>query len=110
VQAVEERSVRQVQKFLADDFRTARHSNSQQLRSFMLLHFRQNKVIKVFTSNIQIVLQKEKADMVFNVLVTGSSNWLPERGRRFEVKSRWIKQDGDWKISRVNWQELTDFH
>jgi hypothetical protein len=105
VEAVEDRSVRQVQKYLTDDFKTARYANTQQVKAFMLLHFRQNKVINVFTSDIQTSIQEEKADVIFNVLVTGSSNWLPERGRRFEVKSRWLKQDDDWKISRINWQE-----
>ena len=50
VDAVEDRSVRQVQKYLTDDFKTARHSNTQQLKTFMLLHFRQNQVINVFTN------------------------------------------------------------
>ena len=107
VEAVEDRSVRQVQKYLTDDFKTTRYANTQQVKAFMLLHFRQNKVINVFTSDIQTSIQEEKADVIFNALVTGSSNWLPERGRRFEVKSRWLKQDDDWKISRINWQEKT---
>jgi hypothetical protein len=110
VTAVEDRSVRQVQKYLTDDFKTARHSNTQQLKTFMLLHFRQNQVINVFTNEVQVNLQQGKADITFNALVTGSSNWLPERGRRFAIQSRWLKRDGDWKISRVNWKEITGFN
>lgn len=105
VDAIEARSVRQVQYYLTDDFKAARHGNTQQLKAFMLLHFRQNQVIHVFTSNLQMTVQNGTADMTFTALVTGSSNWLPERGRRFAVESRWLKLDGDWKISRVNWQE-----
>ena len=110
VTAVEDRSVRRVQKYLTDDFKTARHSNTQQLKAFMLLHFRQNQVINVFTNEVQVNLLQEKADITFNALVTGSSNWLPERGRRFAVQSRWLKQEGNWKISRVNWEEVTGFN
>ena len=105
VNAVQERSVLQVQKYFTNDFKTTKHPNTQQVKTFMLLHFRQNKVINVFTSDVQVLLQNEKADVTFTALVTGSSNWLPERGRRFAVETRWLKQDDDWKISRVNWQE-----
>ena len=105
VNAVEEGSVFKAQQYLSEDFKSSRIANRQQARAFLLLHFRQNQVINIFTSDIQVMLQDGKADMTFNALVTGSSNWLPERGRKFAVESRWLKQDGDWKISRVNWQK-----
>ena len=110
VNAIEERSVLQAQKHIADNFKSTRIVNRQQARAFMLVHFRQNQVINIFTSDIEVNLQQDKADMTFNALVTGSSNWLPERGRRFAVQSRWLKRDGDWKISRVNWEEITGFN
>lgn len=107
IEGVEEKSFFQVKKYISDDFKTSRFRNRQQLKAYMLIYFRQNKVIKVFPSNIQITLQQDKADMTFNALVTGSSDWLPERGRSVEVKSRWLKQSGDWKISRASWQDRT---
>lgn len=110
VGAVEARSVTGVQKYFSNDFKTTRHADTQQVKTFMLLQFRQNRVINVFTSDVEINLQQDKADVSFNALVTGSSNWLPERGRRFLIESRWIKRDGDWKISRVNWKEQTGFN
>lgn len=110
VEGIEEKSFFQVKKYISNDFKSTRFRNVQQVKAYMLAYNRQHKVIKVFTSNINITLQQDTADMTFNALVTGSSNWLPERGRHLEVKSRWLKQDGDWKISRVNWQEQTIFN
>ena len=108
--AVEERSVLGMQKYISTGFKSAHIVNRQQARAFMLIHFRQNKVINIFTSEVQVNLRQDKADMIFNALVTGSSNWLPERGRRFTVNSRWVKEDNDWKMSRVNWQEQKFFN
>lgn len=110
IKGVEDKSFFQVKNYISDDFKTKRFRDIQQVKAFMLVYFRQNKVIKIFTSNVKISLLHDKADMTFNALVTGSSNWIPERGRSFEVKSRWLKQGDDWKISRVNWQEQTAFH
>lgn len=110
IEGVEEQSFFQVKKYISEDFKSNRFRNIQQLKAYMLVYYQQNKVIKIFHSNVQIILQKDKADVTFNTLVTGSSNWVPERGRLFKVQSRWLKQDGDWKISRVNWQEVTGFN
>jgi len=102
--AVEERSAGKVNHYLTTDFNTSKHTGVQNIQSFMLLHFRSNSVIHIFTSNIQLAIENGQGQISFNALVTGSRHWLPERGRRFFVKTRWKKGAGDWKLDRLDWE------
>lgn len=103
--AVEERSVGKVNHYLTTGFKTTSHTGVQNIQSFMLLHFRSNSVIHIFTSDLQLAIENGQGQISFNALVTGSSHWLPERGRRFFVKTRWKKDAGDWKLDRLGWEE-----
>ena len=105
VSAVENRSVRKVNQHLTADFKTASHSEIKNIQSFMQLHFRSNTVILIFTSDHQLAIEKEQGQISFNALVTGSSHWLPERGRHFFVKTAWKKSGGDWKLNRLDWEK-----
>jgi hypothetical protein len=55
---------------------------------------------------MDINLMSDIADVQLEALLLGSSQWLPERGRRYRVQMRWHKQDGDWLLSRLDWQAL----
>ena len=91
---------------LADDFRTREGHLSQDINRMLFVQFRQNKHIQVFLYEMDINLMSDIADVQLEALLLGSSQWLPERGRRYRVKMRWHKQDGDWLLSRLDWQAL----
>lgn len=52
----------------------------------------------------------DQATANFNLLVTGGGGLLPESGRVFEVDTAWFKDDGDWLLTRADWEpvELPD--
>ncbi|MCF6194297.1 MAG: hypothetical protein L3J46_08195, partial [Kangiellaceae bacterium] len=53
----------------------------------------------------EVRLNEKNADVIFKVLLLGSSDWLPERGQIYNVTSRWKKEKGAWVISRLRWQK-----
>lgn len=106
VGAVEQRSVRKVNQHLTTGFKTTRNTRVENIQSFMQLHFRSNAVIHIFTSDRQLLIENGQGQISFNALVTGSSHWLPERGRRFYVKTGWLNKTGDWKLDKLDWEAL----
>lgn len=106
VSAVEDRSVRKVNALLTTGFKTSRHTRVENIQSFMQLHFRSNAVINIFTSDRLLSIENGRGQVSFNALVTGSSHWIPERGKRFYVKTSWLSDSGDWKLDRLDWEPL----
>ncbi|MGD8484482.1 MAG: hypothetical protein PVJ63_05560 [Thioalkalispiraceae bacterium] len=105
VEAVEQRSVRQVNRYLAPDFKTSQQSGVGNIQGFMRLQFRSNRVIHIFVSEQQLSVDRQQGQISFHALVTGSGNWIPERGQRFYVKTRWQLNNGDWQLSRLGWEK-----
>lgn len=105
ISAVEAHSASKVNQYLSPDFKTTKHTGINDIQGLMLLHFRSNSVIRIFTSDLRVNIENGRGQISFNALVTGSSHWLPERGQRFLVKTRWNKVAGDWKLDRLDWEK-----
>lgn len=95
-----------VMQGLDDDFRTREGLSPHDINRMLFVQFRQNKQIQVFLFDMDINVMSNMADVQLEALLLGSSQWLPERGRRYRVQMRWSKQDAEWLLSRLDWQPI----
>ena len=104
--AIEQHEQDAILQRLDADFRTRDGLLAQDIRQMLFVQFRQNKQIQVFLYDLEVNVMSSIADAQLEALLLGSSQWLPERGRRYRVEMRWNKQDGEWLLSRLDWQPL----
>jgi hypothetical protein len=103
-EGVEQNSMGRVLERLADDFRGNDGLGRREVRSLMFYYFRRYPSITVLTSNRDIRVQGERADVTLDALLLGGKGLLPERGRRYALSMRWHKQGDEWLLARINWQ------
>ena len=106
--AIEQRDRRAVKSFFSDDFLAAIQQKQENLDLLMRYHFRINQRVEVIRYDETITLQAKAADVTGEVVLLGTSNFLPERGRRFSYESRWVQQGDKWKLQRLRSQSVTD--
>ena len=94
-----------VRDYLSDDFVTTKSLNKSQFLFFINHHFKRNKNISIVMLDKNIIKNKTFFDVTFRVLLLGSNNMLPERGRVYQVASRWKKESGSWVISKLRWEK-----
>ncbi len=105
-EAIEQHDRQTIMQQLAVDFRTTQGLLPQDINRMLFIQFRQNKQIQVFLYDISIRLLPVTADVELQALLLGSSQWLPERGRRYRVQMRWQKQEEEWRLARLDWQPI----
>ncbi|MDH5649721.1 MAG: hypothetical protein OEY67_08690 [Gammaproteobacteria bacterium] len=103
-QGIENRDAGQVLELLSPLFQDHAGRDIKAVRGLMFVHFSRNERINVVTTNKAIQVHNDSARMQFDVLLLGSSNILPERGRRYKVDTEWIKENGNWLLHRMDWQ------
>ena len=104
--AIEQHERDTIMQRLDEDFRTREGLLPQDINRMLFVQFRQNKQIQVFLYDIEVNLMSSIADVQFEALLLGSSQWLPERGRRYQVQMRWSKRDDEWLLLRLDWQPV----
>ena len=104
--AIEQHDRDTIMQRLDEEFRTREGLLPQDINRMLFIHFRQNKHIQVFLYNLDINVMSNTADVQLEALLLGSSQWLPERGRRYRVLTRWIKRDNEWWLLRLDWQPM----
>jgi hypothetical protein len=107
VEATAQHDRQTIMQQLAVDFRTTQGMLPQDINRMLFIQFRQNKQIQVFLYDIDVKLMPVTADVELEALLLGSSQWLPERDRRYQVQMRWQKQEDEWRLSRLDWQPTT---
>ena len=105
-EAIEQHDRQTIMQQLAVDFRTTQGLLPQDINRMLFIQFRQNKQIQVFLYDISIRLLPVTADVELQALLLGSSQWLPERGRRYRVQMRWQKEEEEWRLARLDWQPI----
>ena len=105
-EAIEQHDRQTIMQQLAVDFRTTQGLLPQDINRMLFIQFRQNKQIQVFLYDIDVRLLPVTADIELQALLLGSSQWLPERGRRYRVQMRWQKQEEEWRLARLDWQPI----
>ncbi len=104
--AIEQHDREVIMQRLDKEFRTREGQLPQDINRMLFVQFRQNKQIQVFLFDVQVNLMSSVADVQLEALLLGSSQWLPERGRRYQVQMRWNKRDGEWLLLRLDWQPI----
>ena len=102
---IEKRNEQGIKDYLSNDFSASQRFNKAQFFLFARHHFKRNKSISVTVLDKKITHYENYADVVANVLLLGSNEWLPERGQTYTVTSRWKKEKGDWVMSRLRWEK-----
>ena len=105
-EAIEQHDRQTIMQQLAVDFRTTQGLLPQDINRMLFIQFRQNKQIQVYLYDIDVRLLPVTADIELQALLLGSSQWLPERGRRYRVQMRWQKQEEEWRLARLDWQPI----
>jgi len=105
-EAIEQHDRQTIMQQLAVDFRTTQGLLPQDINRMLFIQFRQNKQIQVFLYDIDVRLLPVTADVELQALLLGSSQWLPERGRRYRVQMRWQKEEEEWRLARLDWQPI----
>lgn len=101
--AAENRQTSQFGEAIHHDFLGQGKFRKANLAGLLMLHFRQQQSISVSLSDIQIVLNGEKADISMVAQLSGQGGWLAQ-GRQLQIQSRWLKTDEGWQVERARWQ------
>ena len=104
--AIEQHKRDTIMQRLDDEFRTRKGLLPQDINRMLFAQFHQNKQIQVFLYELEVDVMSSVADVQLEALLLGSSQWFPERGRRYRVQMRWSKRDGEWLLLRLDWQPL----
>lgn len=105
-EAIEQHDRQTIMQQLTVDFRTTQGLLPQDINRIMVMQFRQNRQIQVFLYDIEVELMPVTADVELEALLLGSSQWLPEKGQRYQVKMRWQKLEEEWRLARMDWQPV----
>lgn len=104
VQVIEAHDDNEFADFLASDFMAGNNSNKETFNLFVRYHLQRNKNISIVRANEKININGAMADVTADVYLTGASGWLPQRGQKYRVESRWKKEKGSWLIQRLRWR------
>ena len=108
-QAIETRHNDDAIDILSDDFKAGNGQNRKDARRMLLFYSLRNANIHILRTNTEAELDptyQNQASVTCQVLVPGGQGLLPERGRSFRISSRWVFQDGDWYLDRLDWKPL----
>jgi len=98
--------------YVADDFQGQLGSMDRSgFHRFMIFQLNQHRRLQAQFFPIHVTETGENlATANFSLLVTGGGGLLPESGQVFEVVTDWFKDDGDWLLTRADWEpaELPD--
>ena len=104
VSVIEHHQQSKIIDYLAKDFLTAANANKAQFLLFARYQLKRNKNISIVLVDKDIIDNKNSFDVTFRILLLGSNRLLPERGQLYKVDSRWVKESGEWMISRLRWE------
>mgnify|MGYP000451013714 CR=1 FL=1 len=107
-QAAEEGRHLDFMGYVADDFSGQLGALDRRgFHRFMI--FQMNKNRRLHAQFFPIYVQDKggnQASARFNILVTGGSGLLPDRGQLFAVETDWIRDGSDWLLSMADWQPV----
>lgn len=103
VAVIENHDAKSMRQYLSDDFSAGKKFKNDKFFMLVHYHFKRNKNISINILNKDIKFNKVNADVTAEVLLLGADDWIPTRGQKYYVESRWKKQSGDWVMSRLRW-------
>lgn len=105
VEAVEQKQTGELMDHVATDFAGSGDvPGRSDVERLLLFHQLRNKNIGVNLRSVNVEVRGDRATASFNALLTGSENWLPERGRDYAFVTGWRLEAGDWKLVNAQWE------
>ena len=94
--------------FVADDFSGQYGGMDRRgFHRFMLFQMNEHRRLHAQLFPIHVKETGEgQASAQFNILVTGGGGLLPDRGQLFEVETDWVRNGGDWLLSKADWEPV----
>lgn len=108
-QAVENKKIDTAIAMLTDDFTTDHNESRKDAKRLLLfysLRHEQIHILRTHTDAEQDPVYPDRANVAFSVVVTGGHGLIPDQGRSYQVSSRWVYEDGDWYLNRLEWKPL----
>lgn len=102
--AIEDGKAEAVMEAVAEDFVGDQGMDRDGLRRLVVASMLGNRRIAAQTGPLEVRLQGDTARVSFSAAVTGSANWIPERGQVYQVESDWRVEDGEWKLIAARWE------
>lgn len=94
--------------YVADNFDAQQgEMDRRAFHRFMIFQMNQHRRLRSQLFPIRVnEISAELANAEFRVLVTGGGGLLPESGQLFDVVTQWLREDGDWMLSRATWEAV----
>lgn len=77
---------------------------AQRTATLMFLRHRNVNVIRLSSRNWIDPTYPDRGHSEAQVALTGAENLLPQRVGHHQVELEWWKEDGRWKLARLDWQ------
>ena len=103
-EAITSHKPEQLMQHIDPSYKSPVHNNIDALSRFVNLHLSRNRVIHLYLADINIDIDGDTAKIIFFSGVAGGPDQIPERGRLFKVGTRWLKTDGQWRITQAKWR------
>jgi len=103
-EAITSHQPNQLMQHIDPSYKSPVHKNIEALNDFVNYHLKQNRVIHLYLADINIEIDDNTAKIIFYSGIAGGPDQIPERGRLFKVGTRWLKTDGQWKITQAKWR------
>jgi len=105
--AVENKELMGIGKYLHKDFLANRSMDSKQLKQMLFVQGKRHSNISIVIVSQETTIDPvyiEKAETTLSVVMAGSSGGLPEDGSVRVVDLEWRKVGSDWQIIKANWE------
>ena len=107
-EAVEAKDFSAIKNHLHDSFIANKRLDAREVNQLLRMYSMQHRDISVTIVNSKTTMDPtfaDRAETIMSVVVTGSSGGLPSDGSVRTVKLAWIKQSGDWRVIRAQWEQ-----
>jgi hypothetical protein len=104
--AVEANDFSEIKNHLHDSFIANERIDAREVHQLLRMYSGQHKNIGVTIVSSKTTMDptfEDRAETIMSVVVTGSSGGLPADGSVRTVKLEWLKESGDWRVIRAQW-------
>jgi hypothetical protein len=104
--AVEANDFSEIKNHLHDSFIANERLDAREVNQLLRMYSGQHKNIGVTIVSSKTTMDptfEDRAETIMSVVVTGSSGGLPADGSVRTVKLEWLKESGDWRVIRAQW-------
>ena len=106
-EAVEAKDFSEIKNHLHESFIANKRLDAREVNQLLRMYSMQHRNIGVTIVSSKTTMDPtfpDRAETIMSVVATGSSGGLPEDGSVRTVKLAWIKQSGDWRVIRAEWE------